>query len=557
MLRYFYITTLCLVTVCPIAVFAQDSTYRGKEFWVGYGHHQFMEPGQSNSQAFVLYLSTLSQPAVVTISINGTTPLWSRTYNIPANSVVVSDQIPKSGSSDARLYSIPIAFGGTGSVGMFSRGIHIQSDVPIAAYSHIYGSASSGASLLLPVNTWGYSYQSVNSKQKYASNCFSWTYVIAKEDSTMVEIRPSMPTRASSLTGLQQGVPTIVTLQKGQIYVVGGDNFGNDEGYELTGTSIRSLSAGKPIAVFAGSSRTSNPAACGSGGGDNDMVQLFPLHIWGKRYLTAPLPSSSNASSTMTTVYKILVNDPQTVVTRNGVLLTGLVNNTYQYESNTADYIVADQPIMLAQFMIGGSCLSGGLGDPDMYYLSPMEASVNRVNCVRSNRENISVNYALITLPTAGIASLLIDGSAAFDHSYTHPRLSGYSVVVKKWSAAIGQFTIQSDSAFTGIGFGVGPVESYGYNLGAHFKPNNGVDSLMPMAWSGAASADWFNPANWNTAAVPTNIDHVTIPVGTPFSPTIPAGLVATCKSIVVQNGVEVNVGANATLKVLARNAPQ
>ena len=30
---------------------------RGKEFWVGYGHHQFMEPGQGNSQEMVLYFS--------------------------------------------------------------------------------------------------------------------------------------------------------------------------------------------------------------------------------------------------------------------------------------------------------------------------------------------------------------------------------------------------------------------------------------------------------------------------------------------------------------------
>ncbi|MEI2709635.1 MAG: hypothetical protein V9E96_11565 [Chitinophagaceae bacterium] len=73
---------------------------------------------------------------------------------------------------------------------------------------------------------------------------------------------------------------------------------GSSTGKELTGTKIRSVAPGndgacKPIAVFAGSSRTSNPASCGSGGGDNDNQQLFPQQAWGKRYLTTPFSGSS------------------------------------------------------------------------------------------------------------------------------------------------------------------------------------------------------------------------------------------------------------------------
>ncbi len=541
-----------LIAMIPLSILAQDSTYRGKEFWAGYGHHQFMEAGGNNSQELVFYLCAQDQPAVVTITIDSATVAWTRTYTVPANSVAVSDFIPKSGSSDARLYSLPVSIGGTSSSGLFrKKGIHIQSDVPIAVYSHIYGSASAGASILIPVSSWGYTYQSVNSVQRYATNCFSWAYVIAQADSTIVEITPSQPVRAQTVTGLQPGVASTILLQKGQIYAVLGDIVGSGpDGYELTGTKIRSLSAGKPIAVFSGSSRTTNPASCGAGGGDNDMVQVFPLHIWGKDYLTAPLPSSSSASFASSNTIKIMVNDPQTVVTRNGVVLTGLVNNSYyKYESNTADHIRADKPIMVAQFMNGGSCTQS-LGDPDMYYLSPIGSGIKKVNSLRTNRESISINYALIIIPTAGIGSLLFDGSPTFNHSYAHPQLPGYSVVVKSWSSAVNQFTIQSDSAFTGLSFGMGAVESYGFNLGANFKTNNGLDPLVRMVWTGSHSADWFNINNWNMARLPNATDDITIAAGRPFSPSIPAGQVAYCKSITVEPGAVVTVGTNAQLNI-------
>src|SRR5690606_10687098 len=164
--------------------YAQNLSNKGKEFWVAYGHHQFMEPGQPNSQEMVLYLSA-EQPANVTVRIWGTA--WVRNYSIPANTVIATEYIPKAGFYDARLYSVPPSFGGTGGEGVFTnKAIQITSDVPIVAYAHIFGSASSGATMLMPVETWGYSYISLNSEQDYNDNCFSWMYVIANEDNTVI-----------------------------------------------------------------------------------------------------------------------------------------------------------------------------------------------------------------------------------------------------------------------------------------------------------------------------------------------------------------------------------
>jgi len=464
--------------------FSQNLSNRGKDFWVGYGHHQFMEPGQDNSQQMVLYLSA-EQPANVTVTIEGTT--WVRNYSIPANTVIASEYIPKGGAVDARLISVPCSFTGgippCGGEGTFSnKAIHIVSDVPIVAYAHIFGSASSGASMLMPVETWGYSYISVNSIQNYAANCYSWVYAIAQHDNTLIEVTPAVVTRA----GKPANVSFTVTLNRGDIYqTMAGPETGSAKP-EMTGTKIRSIANASgdcyPIAVFSGSSRTSNPASCGSGGGDNDNQQCFPSIAWGKRYLTAPTSNSNTASTPMVNSYKIVVKDPATVVKRNGTVLTGIINNSYyRFESGTADYIEADKPVMVAQFMTGGSACQGGggVGDPEMMYISPIEQGIKRIGFYRNTREAITVNYLTLIIPTNGVPSLLIDGaSPPYDHSYPHPQLPGYTVVIKRWNSSSSQCIVSSDSAFTAITYGLGSVESYGYNAGTLINNLSAVSSI-------------------------------------------------------------------------------
>ena len=473
--------TVCLILLGGLTGFAQQNlSNRGKEFWVGYGHHQFMEPGQNNSQEMVLYFSA-EQTANVTVTVKGRTATQVTNYVVPAGSVIPSAYMPKAGALDCRLYDVPPTFGGNGGEGLFNMSIHIESDVPIVAYSHTFGSASSGATMLMPVETYGYAYVSLNSRQQYANNCFSWAYVIATHDNTVVQITPSVQTRLNK----PAGTPFNITLNKGQIFqVIGANPTNGANALEVSGTKFKSVANASgdcyPIAVFAGSSRTSNPVACGSGGGDNDNQQCFPTQAWGKRYLTAPTSRSTTANQFMTNSYKVLVKDPTTVVTRNGVPLTGLQQNSYYFfESNTADLIQADKPVMVAQFMTGGACLGGGLGDPEMIYLSPVEQGIKRVGFYRNTRESIQVNYLTLIIPNNGVPSLRIDGSATFDHTYPHPQAAGYTIVVKRWIAAQAQAIAFSDSAFTAITYGLGSVESYGYNAGTLINNLGAISSIQ------------------------------------------------------------------------------
>ena len=482
------------------SLFAQTAglSNRGKEFRVGYGHHQFMEPGQSNAQDMVLYFSA-EQTANVRVIVKGRTLIWDSVYVVPAGTVLASRLLPKGvntptnnyGASvtglDCRLFDLPVSFGGLGSENLFNRSIHIISDVPIVAYAHIFGSVSSGATMLLPIESWGYSYTSINSYQVNAGGPgYSWCYTIAKEDNTRIEVTPAVTT----LTGKPAGVPFYVNLNKGEIYQFVAPSDADGNGPQLTGSRIKSVANASgdcyPIAVFSGSSRTRGELACGTGSGrDNDMQQCFPTQTWGKLYLTAPFSTANsatviNASVFMTSVYKVAVKEAGTVVKRNGVILTGAVNGIYQFTSNTADVIEADKPIAVAQFMSGSStCNPGSQGDPEMVYLSPLEQSIKRIGFYRNNRQSIVVNYVTIIIPTNGVTSLRIDGSSTFNHVYAHPNRPGYSVVVKGWPSAQAQCIVTSDSTFTAVTYGLGGAESYAYNGGAYLNNLSALSQLQ------------------------------------------------------------------------------
>jgi len=473
----------------PVILPPADSSNRGKKFWVGYGHHYGFE--YSNDQDMKLYLSA-EQSANVVVKINGTS--YVRNYFVAAGTVFATEALPKTGIFDARLLID----------GISDRGISIESDVPIVAYGHIFASTTSEAAMLLPVGTYGYEYTALTTPQQYATNTYSWAYVIAEVDSTVVEITPSNRT----LSGRPAAVPFNVTLNKGEIYQVLGAIISGSIGYDLTGTTFKSRpnSSGKcyPIAVFSGSSRTSISCGGGSGSsGDNIFEQNFPYVAWGKRYLTTPTSLDVAANSLSTNIFRVAIKDPTTVVTRNGVALTGLINNFYyQYESNTADVIKADKPVIVAQIMSSSSACpnTSGDGDPAMIYVSPVEQGIKRVGLYRTTQSSIDEQYVTLIVPTPGLASLTIDGSNVFSYTYVHPNDPNYTVVVKRWAPATNaQVIINCDSAFTAITYGLGGVESYGYNAGTLVKNLNAVPALTNSLGNG-------NPTNYTCAKAPFNL---------------------------------------------------
>ncbi|MEO7308809.1 MAG: PKD domain-containing protein [Chitinophagaceae bacterium] len=446
----------------------------------------------------VLYIST-QQAANVTVSINGTS--WTQSLSIPANTADASIIIPKTGVNDARILSD----------GLSSKGVHIVSDVPVAVYSHEYDGMYSAATMLMPVDTWGFIYYSVNYAQtRGLSNppynqvaggvnfpdWYNWFYITATENNTRVHITPADSTK----NGWLPGQTYTVNLNKGEIYTVFGKaNFAAgwftdtvNASKDLTGSKIVSVvgSDGNchPVSVFSG---TGGIHVCQKDGGEAMQQQAFPLQAWGNRYLTHHTINnfSGNINTTFRNFYRVCVQDPSSIVKRNGVVLTGLIRNFYYefVDSAGGDYIVSDKPILVAQFTPNAaqcwmsiSPAQAAIGDPEMFYLSPIEQGQKSVTFYASSHNLISKSYVNILVPTAGLSSLLLDGAPVSPSQIkVHPNNPAYSLAVPDITATLDMpHTITSDSAFTATVYGLGAYESYGYNIGTLINNLNALTNI-------------------------------------------------------------------------------
>jgi len=505
--KYYFLSAFLLLT-CFIAL-GQDKSNRGKEFWMAYGFdYSFFHESPVNNQELALYIST-QLPANVTVTVTNTG--YTQILTIPANTVDASILIPKSGLNDARTLTD----------GLQNKGIHIVSDVPVAVYAHVYSTMVSGATMLMPVETYGYLYHSINYSQNTSASplptilptiangndWYSWFYAIATEDNTRLEITPSDTTK----NGWLPGQTYTVNLNKGESYHVFGKLLdGNSQAWaaskDMTGSKIVSVIGGDgschPVAVFSGSGGI---RLCRGDGGEFVHQQVFPAQAWGTRYLTYHTinNTSTNILETNRNYYRICVSDPAAVVRKNGVVMTGLTNNFYyEYMDSTGgDYITSDRPILVAQYTPNkNQCWNypvttpapPSYGDPEMFYLSPIEQGQKAVLFYTSRKSSIDYVYTNILVSTAGVSSLKVDGvSLPPTQIIPHPNNPAYSVALARLIGAAAQHTITSDSTFTATVYGLGNYESYGYNVGTLINNLNSY-SKIKNTYNTSGNVDTF-----------------------------------------------------------------
>ena len=488
---------LIINTFCSLTSFSQDKSNRGKEFWLAYGFdYSFFNESPVNEQELAIYIST-EAAATVTVTITNTG--YTQTLNIPANTVDATIIIPKSGPNDARTLTD----------GLQNRGIHILSDTAIAAYAHVYATMVSGATMLMPVETYGYNYFSINYTQTTSGSqlpainpntqngpdWYSWFYVIASEDNTRLDITPSDTTK----NGWLPNNTYTINLNKGESYHVFGKLIGSSSqawaaSKDMTGSKVLSIPGADgnchPVAVFSGSGGI---RICRGDGGEFVHQQVFPSQAWGTRYLTYHTINNTNTDilETNRNYYRICVQDPATVVRKNGIVMTGLVNNFYyEYQDSTGgDYIESNNPILVAQYMVNeNQCWNfpvtfpgpPSYGDPEMFYISPIEQGQKAVRFYTPRKSGIDYVYANIHVPTAAVSSLRVDGAVVpASQIIPHPNLPSYSVALRRFTGPAAQHTITCDSAFTSTVYGLGNYESYGYNVGTLINNLNNYTGIQ------------------------------------------------------------------------------
>ncbi|WP_162997025.1 PKD domain-containing protein [Mucilaginibacter kameinonensis] len=461
--------SLALIFICFAIYTRAQGSNQGTEFYTAYIDHVDGAAGNPGAlgrgSQMELYITSDVNTAVTVEIADGS---FTSTYQVKAKDILTVN-IP------------PGAF--IGNQGQFLKGIHITSFKPIAVYAHIFAENVSGATLLLPVNTFGKDYLSINYQQVSNSNngtkntegvpSYSTFAVIATEDNTTVEITPSQPL----LNGIPANHPFTITLKKGEVYQ-------GLSAADLTGTRIRSIvsatGACKKIAVFSGSSKISIGCQGDKGSSDNLFQQVYPLAVWGKNYITAPLKGRNYD------IIRIVLSSPEANVTVNGAPAQGgLINGLYyEFTSTTPNIITSDKPIQVVQYAVTqGEALncqltSNDTGDPEMIYLTPIEQTLDHVTLNSTGNYRIIDNYINVIIKTAAVPTFSLDGVPYTQFSPVPNSIYSYAQI----SVNTGVHNIKASDGFNAIAYGFGKLESYGYAAGTNLKNLNEFIALRNPA---------------------------------------------------------------------------
>ena len=439
--------------------FAQTASNKGTDFWLAYGNH--VRGFNNMAQEMIVYITSDVNTSGA-ISVGGN----SIPFTVTANSVT-NVQIPQS------------AYIGNIEGKIINKGIHITSIKPVVVYSHIYDASISGATLVLPTNTLGKEYYSINYEQISNENdSFSFFFVVAVEDNTQIIITPSVNT----LGGLQAGVSSApIFLNKGEVYQVFGTKTSLTNpfrGTDLTGSTIKSISTGnstcKKIAVFSGSGKISigclanNQQNGVAGSADNLFQQVYPTSTWGNSFITVP---SKNRNYD---VYRVFKSDPTATVRLNRAVIppSSFTNNLYyDFPSQGVNYVDSDKTIQVIQYAVSQgksiNCtpITGDVGDPEMIFLNPLGQTLTKITMYSTPLNLILRHYINVVIPTSGVASFRLDGLAQIANFSPVAGLANYSYA--QLDVVAGTHNLQADIGFNAIAYGFGSAESYGYAAGA------------------------------------------------------------------------------------------
>jgi gliding motility-associated-like protein len=514
---------LCVLLFLGHAIVSgQEFTNKGKDFWLCFPTHV-----PSNAIAKMSLFLTSDQNSSGTITV-GT---FSTTFTVTANQVTTGIDIP---------YNVAhIAYTEAGTP-IKNKGIHVVVDngkPSVVLYAHIYASARSEASLILPTEVLGKKYFSVNYVQNSGTGNFpvgssqpfrSQFNVLAVEANTTVRYQLRK-------NGVLDNTSTTVTLQDI------GDILEIQNSADLTGSIIESVSSGggescKKIAVFSGSSAVNIGNGTQQGSSTDPLFQqCYPVNTWGKSFGIVPFVTASSPFQ-----YRVMASEDNTKVLIDGVQV---VLNAGEFYPNTIPQqqiaitkpfiITADKPICAAQYMISSN-LNGypqvagqAQGDPEMVILNPIEQNISDISVFSSTQEVIRAQFLNVFTKFANVGSFQINGAAprgAFvrlpapydEYAYLIENLTNYGTT---------SFRLTATEGFNGICYGTGQVESYGYSAGTSLhdftpsttfqNPYSRIDSAItcintPVKFSVPLSSV---PASiqWDFSAAPNISPNTTI----------------------------------------------
>jgi gliding motility-associated-like protein len=426
-----------LVSLFFTKTFGQNISNEGTDFWAVFPTHVPSNGANGNIAIFV----TSKSISEVTVSCGSAAPV---TKTIPANTAVRFD-VPRANAYIDRVADANKV--------LANKGIHIKvSDgkPKVSVYAHIYGRARSAASLILPFETLGQTYYSMNFTQTNGGNNF--LTLVGVEDNTNIILHE------------KNGNKIPITLKAGDAYeylALGTE--------DLTGVYVETDPATSSCKRFAAFSGTSAVAIVCNSSQDPLFQQLYPTNSWGKNYGVVPFIDRKY-------ILRILAQEDNTSVTYNGI--TQIIDKGKFIETEAlsiSTFITANKLISVAEYALSQDCSSINgrpiMGDPEMVILNPIEFNIKGVTVFSSNLESIEEKYINVLIRTDKTSGFRYNGVAPTTVWTTligNPLYSYTQIPVNSESV-----TLTAADGFNAIAYGFGDHESYAYSAGTNLSSNN------------------------------------------------------------------------------------
>jgi len=448
MIRILFALLVSFTCLFPFELQAQSTSNKGKEFWVGFMAHR-------DASRVDMYLYITSDSSTTgKVEIPGQN--WSRNFTVTANNmtlVTIPNNVAYVGCTDC----------------IQGKGIKVTAAKDVVVYAHIYYNYRSDATLVLPTKTIGKDYFAMSYEMnRQRSSDRTQFMIIANQDSTRVNITPSVDIQSSSTTRSANSTYQIM-LDAGEVYQAQAN--GSSSSDDITGTKIEVIDTGKTancrtVSVFSGSSNTQ--LACSSrfsNSADNLFEQMYPINSWGTRFIYVPFAQAGAG------MLRVMAAEDNTnvLIYHNTGSPTQFSLDAGEYngldDQGETKYIVANKPICLAQYSKTQWC-AGANGDPAMTIINPIEQTLKDITVYSSRYEAIRDHYINVVIPTNATSSFRIDGASA---SFTQvPRNGTYSYARIKVNQ--GNHRLTANEGFIATAYGFGRYESYGYAAGANVK---------------------------------------------------------------------------------------
>ncbi|MDR0799154.1 MAG: IgGFc-binding protein, partial [Dysgonamonadaceae bacterium] len=357
--------------------------------------------------------------------------------------------------------------------GVSNLSVHITSTDSIAVYAISQVNASTDATNVLPVSTYGMDYYHLGYKPLFINPDYDYDgyCVIAQENGTDIYVN---------------GVQTpVATLNKGQVY----------HSYATRDLTGNRLSSNKPVAYFVMISGVNIPD--GSGYSDCMFQQLPPVKQWGKRFV---VPNTVQTKGRI----RVVAAYNGTTLTQSGATLQtspgkgSLSLNAGEFAefeilNGNGCYIQSNQPVGVCSYLVSGtytglSMADAHRGDPAEAWVAPIEQtmpSVLMAPFVPTGTSQLTYHYALIVTPTNGKANTTasINGNAPTNISSSitwKDNVGGSGYSFGSYPLNNSSYLFSNPNKLFVSGYGMGAAESYYYlagsaaiDLAADFTVNN------------------------------------------------------------------------------------